>query len=163
MLTMYKTYRKTRESLKGTSPQCVALDPSNPNRAYCGTFGNGLWKTDDGGETWKRIRKEEEEDSSNDSISNRTQVMSVSVSHIKRGRKNGFNTVYVGTEPAALYTSDDGGKSWQRMRSINTLKSSSSWSFPPNLGLPMYIGLNRIRVIRLCFCCYRGWSSSPKS
>ena len=84
-----KTYRKTRESLKGTSPQCVALDPSNPNRAYCGTFGNGLWKTDDGGETWKRIRKEEEEDSSNDSISNRTQVMSVSVSHIERGRKNG--------------------------------------------------------------------------
>jgi len=151
MLTMYKTYRKTRESLKGTSPQCVALDPSNPNRA------------DDGGETRKRIRKEEEEDSSNDSISNRTQVMSVSVSHIERGRKNGFNTVYVGTEPAALYTSDDGGKSWQRMRSINTLKSSSSWSFPPNLGLPMYIGLNRIRVIRLCFCCYRGWSSSPKS
>ena len=126
-----KTGWKTRESLKGTSPQCVAFDPSNPNRAYCGTFGNGLWKTDDGGETWKRIGKEEEEDSSNDSISSRTQVMSVSVSHLERGRKNGFNTVYVGTEPTALYRSDDGGKSWKRMSSINNLKSSSSWSFPP--------------------------------
>ena len=30
-----------------------------------------------------------------------------------------------------MYRSDDGGKSWQRMSSINTLKSSSSWSFPP--------------------------------
>ena len=126
-----KTGWKTRESLKGTSPQCVAFDPSNPNRAYCGTFGNGLWNTDDGGETWKRIGKDDEEDNSNDSISSRTQVMSVSVSHLERGRKNGFNTVYVGTEPTALYRSDDGGKSWQRMSSINTLKSSSSWSFPP--------------------------------
>jgi hypothetical protein len=131
LLESSKTGWKTRESLKGTSPQCVAFDPSNPNRAYCGTFGNGLWKTDDGGETWERIGKEEEEDSSNDSISSRTEVMSVSVSHIERGRKNGFNTIYVGTEPTALHRSDDGGKSWKRMSSLNNLKSSSSWSFPP--------------------------------
>ena len=45
LLESSKTGWKTRESLKGTSPQCVAFDPSNPNRAYCGTFGNGLWKT----------------------------------------------------------------------------------------------------------------------
>ena len=47
----------SHESLKGTRPQCVAFDPSNPNRAYCGTFGNGLWKTDDGGQTWDSIGK----------------------------------------------------------------------------------------------------------
>jgi hypothetical protein len=41
---------KTQESLKGTSPQCIAFDPGNSNRAYCGTFGDGLWKTDDGGQ-----------------------------------------------------------------------------------------------------------------
>jgi hypothetical protein len=58
LLESSKTGWKTRESLKGTSPQCVAFDPSNPNRVYCGTFGNGLWKTDDYGETWKRIGKE---------------------------------------------------------------------------------------------------------
>ena len=52
-----KTGWKTRESLKGTSPQCVAFDPSNPNRAYCGTFGNGLWKTDDGGGSWDRSER----------------------------------------------------------------------------------------------------------
>lgn len=39
----------SHESLKGTDPQCVAFDPSNPNRAYCGTFGNGLWRTNDSG------------------------------------------------------------------------------------------------------------------
>ena len=56
-----KTGWKTRESLKGTSPQCVAFDPSNPNRAYCGTFGNGLWKTDDGGEIGKGLERRKEE------------------------------------------------------------------------------------------------------
>ena len=27
--------------------------------------------------------------------------------------------------------SDDGGESWEKMRSLNNLKSSTSWSFPP--------------------------------
>ena len=33
---------KGHESLKGTNPQSVAFDPLNRDRAYCGTFGNGL-------------------------------------------------------------------------------------------------------------------------
>jgi photosystem II stability/assembly factor-like uncharacterized protein len=104
----------------------MIFDPSNPNRAYCGTFGGGLWKTDDGGQTWDSIGK--------DTISS-SDMMSVSVSSLERGggknNNKGFNTVYVGTEPTAFYRSDDGGESWQKMSSINDLKSSSSWSFPP--------------------------------
>jgi photosystem II stability/assembly factor-like uncharacterized protein len=119
-----KTGWKTKESLKGTSPQCIAFDPKNSNRAYCGTFGDGLWKTDDGGQTWDSIGKASNGISSED-------VMSVAVSrHLKRGN-NGFNTVYVGTEPTALYRSDDGGISWEKMSALNDLKSSISWSFPP--------------------------------
>lgn len=100
-------------------PQCIASDPSNPSHVYCGTFGN----VDDGGQTWDSIGK--------DSISS-SDVMSVSVSHLERGN-NGFNTVYVGTEPSAamathqkmpgrLYSaagdgyfeSYDCGQSWKR-------------------------------------------------
>jgi hypothetical protein len=60
--------------------------------------------------------------------------MSASISNLERRggkNKNRFNTVYVGTEPTAFYRSDDGGESWEKMRSLNDLKSSSSWSFPP--------------------------------
>lgn len=74
---------KTRTSLKGTHPQCMAFDSSNPNRAYCGTYGGGLWKTDDGGESWDNI--------GNQIISSKD-VMSVSVSNLERGDKE-FNTV----------------------------------------------------------------------
>lgn len=111
---------KIRESLKGTNPQSIAFDPRNPNRAYCGTFGNGLWKTDDGGQTWNSIGK--------DVIAN-PYVMSVSVSPLDHGNK--FNKIYVGTEPSALYISNDGGESWERMSALNNLPSSASWSFPP--------------------------------
>jgi hypothetical protein len=50
-----KTGWNSRESLKGTLPQSVAFDHQNPNQAYCGTFNDGLWKTDDFGHTWDSI------------------------------------------------------------------------------------------------------------
>ena len=111
---------KIHECLKGTDPQIVAFDPKNPSRAYCGTFGDGLWKTDDGGQTWNRIGK--------DAFSSQN-VTSVSVSLLSRS--NSFNRVYVGTEPSAFYISNDGGYSWERMDALNKLPSSTSWSFPP--------------------------------
>ena len=115
-------WKKPYESLKGTHPQCVTFDLNNPNRAYCGTFGGGLRKTDDGGQSWNSVGKER--------ISS-SDVMSVSVSSLERGNSNkGFNTVYVGTEPTAFYRSDDGGERWEKMSSLNDLKSSL-WSFPP--------------------------------
>ncbi len=50
---------KTYESLKGSHPQSMAFDLLNPNRAYCGTFDKGLLKTDNGGQTWDSIGKNE--------------------------------------------------------------------------------------------------------
>ena len=49
---------KIHESLKGIYPQGIAFDPLNPDSAYCGTFGNGFWKTNDGGQTWNNIGKD---------------------------------------------------------------------------------------------------------
>ena len=112
---------RVHESLVGTNPECISLDPLNPSRAYCGTFGGGLWKTDDGGQNWNKIGK--------DFISS-PNVTSVSVSPLERGNEE-FNVVYAGTEPSEFYRSDDGGQSWERMINLNNLSSSQSWSFPP--------------------------------
>jgi hypothetical protein len=117
-----KTGWISRESLKGTQPQSVAFDHQNSNRAYCGTFNDGLWKTDDFGHTWDSI--------ANGAISSQ-KVMSVSVSPLMEQRNHGFNKVYVGTEPSELYISNDGGEYWERMTALNNLDSSTSWSFPP--------------------------------
>jgi photosystem II stability/assembly factor-like uncharacterized protein len=111
---------ETQESLKETNPQSIAFDPLNSGRAYCATFGNGLWKTDDDGLTWRNIGKD---------VISSPYVMSVAVSSLSGGNK--FNKVYAGTEPSALYVSNDGGDSWERMHALNDLPSSKSWSFPP--------------------------------
>ena len=47
-------------------------------------------------------------------------MTSVSVSPLERG-SDGFNVVYIGTEPSEFYKSDDGGQSWERMVSLNSL------------------------------------------
>jgi photosystem II stability/assembly factor-like uncharacterized protein len=111
---------KIHKCLKGTDPQIITFDPKNPGRAYCGTFGDGLWKTDDRGQTWIKIGKD---------IILSPYVMSVAVSSLSGGNK--FNKVYVGTEPSALYISNDGGDSWEKMEALNKLPSSRTWSFPP--------------------------------
>jgi len=111
-----KTGWKSHEYLKGSHPQSVTFDPRNPNRVYCGTLGDGLWKSDDGGQSWERLK--------NVIFSN--EVTSVSASRIEQE-----NRVYVGTEPTGLYRSDNGGESWHRMSTLNNLDSSKSWSFPP--------------------------------
>ena len=110
----------SRESLKGTQPQSIAFDPLNSGRVYCATFGNGIWRSDDNGQTWSNIGKD---------VISSPYVMSVAVSSLKGD--NEFNRVYAGTEPSAFYTSIDGGDSWERMNALANLRSSRSWSFPP--------------------------------
>ena len=85
---------ETQESLKETNPQSIAFDPLNSGRAYCATFGNGLWKTDDDGQTWSNIGKD---------VISSPYVMSVAVSSLNS--RNRFNKVYAGTEPSALVIS----------------------------------------------------------
>jgi photosystem II stability/assembly factor-like uncharacterized protein len=113
---------KTQERLKGCEPQSIEIDPRNPERAYCGTFNDGLWKTDDGGQTWTNMNKQESFSTS--------KVMSVSVSAPAKSNDR-FSTVYAGTEPTALYASNDGGESWEKLSALNELESASTWSFPP--------------------------------
>ena len=110
---------QTFEKLRGTSPQCVAFDPVQADVCYCATFGDGLWKSTDSGNNWQPVGK---------GISHK-KVMSVSVSQSERVGGNGV--VYAGTEPSALFRSEDGGSTWREQKGLSALPSSSGWSFPP--------------------------------
>src|SRR5258706_2604875 len=43
------------EHLSGRSPDCVAVDPRDPMRVYCGTAGGGLFRSHDSGRTWEPV------------------------------------------------------------------------------------------------------------
>lgn len=108
------------QHLQGKSPGCVAVDPSDPTRLYCGTWGEGLWMSQDGGQTWGQAGS---------GISHPA-ITSVAVGPPERGQRLGV--VYVGTEPSTLFRSNDGGSTWQELSGLRMLPSSRTWSFPPH-------------------------------
>src|SRR5579883_3053332 len=79
-----------RLALEGLDARCLAADPARPERVYCGTFGRGLWVSDDAGATWAPV---------GDGITS-DRVMAVAVSPIERA--GGYGIVWAGTEPSAL-------------------------------------------------------------
>ncbi|MBB6735426.1 WD40/YVTN/BNR-like repeat-containing protein [Cohnella zeiphila] len=105
--------------LRGMQPTCAAADPFASDRLYCGTDGQGLWVSDDGGDHWTSLQ---------DGIPDGT-ITSVFVSPSRRNGR--FGVVYAGTELSSVYVSEDGGSRWTECGDIRSLSSYAKWSFPP--------------------------------
>jgi photosystem II stability/assembly factor-like uncharacterized protein len=97
----------------GDRPTCLAADPLVHGRVWCGTRSSGVFRSDDGGRSWMSV-----------GLANRL-IMSVATSPTER------DVVWVGTEPSEVWRSGDAGATWQQTSSLETLSSSSEWSFPP--------------------------------
>lgn len=108
--------------LREGSPLCLAKDPNRPSRLYCGTFGNGVWRSDDGGKSWVWIGQGLP----------RGRVTAIAVSALEQTPAHGF--IYVGTDPSAVFVSHDGGEMWEERPGLEELPSAPEWSFPPRPG-----------------------------
>jgi hypothetical protein len=99
-------------ALEGTGAQCLAVDPADPQTVYLGLRSGGLRRTADGGRSWA------------DCGLPASDVFSVAVS-------SADGAVYAGTEPSALYRSNDRGETWRELGGLLELPSRPTWSFPP--------------------------------
>jgi len=99
--------------------RCLAVDPTRDGRLYGGSFDNGLWISDDEGDTWYPAGEGITHD----------RVLSVAVSSSER--VNDQAVIWAGTEPSHLYRSTDGGKTWTDCTGLQSLASKPEWSFPP--------------------------------
>jgi photosystem II stability/assembly factor-like uncharacterized protein len=99
-------------SLPGSGAQCLAVDPADPDTVYAGLREGGVRRTTDGGRTWT------------DCAVPQPGVFSLAVSAAD-------GAVYAGTEPSALYRSDDRGDTWRELEALLELPSRPTWSFPP--------------------------------
>jgi photosystem II stability/assembly factor-like uncharacterized protein len=106
------------QHLQGRSPECLAVDPHDPARVYCGTWGHGVWRSDDAGRSWEPVGP---------GIPH-AEMTAVAVSPERTGR---FGVVYAGTEPSAVCRSEDGGQRWHELSGLRSLPSAPTWSFPP--------------------------------
>lgn len=98
----------------------LAADFHVPGLVYCGTRDDGLWRSDDAGQTWRRIGAR---------AIPQDAVLSVAVSPI--GEHGTPGVVFAGTSPSALFRSYDAGESWTEIESMKHVPSSDTWSFPP--------------------------------
>jgi photosystem II stability/assembly factor-like uncharacterized protein len=94
-------------------PTCLAADPMVQGRAWCGTHRDGVFRSDDGGRSWQLA-----------GLASRL-IMTVTASPAER------DVVWVGTEPSEVWRSADAGATWEQTSRLETLSSSSEWSFPP--------------------------------
>ena len=94
-------------------PTCVAADVLVHGRVWCGTDRGGVFRSDDGGRSWQSV-----------GLANRL-IMALAVSPTDQ------DVVWVGTEPSEVWRSGDAGNTWEQTSTLETLSSSSEWSFPP--------------------------------
>jgi photosystem II stability/assembly factor-like uncharacterized protein len=99
-------------SLRGSGAQCLAVHPLDADVAFAGLRDGGVQRTGDGGRSW------------DDCSLPTTGVFSLAVSAAD-------GAVYAGTEPTALYRSDDSGETWRELDALLDLPSRPTWSFPP--------------------------------
>lgn len=93
-------------------PTCLAADPVR-GRAWCGTQSHGVFRSEDGGASWQPTGLADQV------------IMAITASPADP------NMVWVGTEPSEVWRSHDGGNTWEQTSTLETLSSSSEWSFPP--------------------------------
>jgi photosystem II stability/assembly factor-like uncharacterized protein len=98
---------------------CIAHDLHRPGRAFYGLPEQGIWRTDDAGATWRQVFH---------GLPHR-RVTALAVAAPPRSGDPGI--VYAGTEPGALFGSEDGGETWWQSENLSRLPSAGTWSFPP--------------------------------
>lgn len=114
------TYQPIFDSQGSYSIGCVTLDPSNPSTVWVGTgennnqrsvaYGDGVYKSDDGGRTWKNMGLKDSE-----------HIASIIVHPADP------NTIYVGAYgpvwreggERGVYKSTDGGSTWTNVKSVS--------------------------------------------
>ncbi len=104
-----------QRGLKTWNVNEVAVEPSAPNRVYAGTRGDGVWRSDDFGETWTKP--------------NRGRVGPGKVKCVTIDPHDA-NTVYAGGEPIALWVTHDAGENWEEIASVREFPGVSSVDYP---------------------------------
>ena len=105
--------------LDGRLPGSVAVDLRSPAQVYCGTAGDGLFRSRDSGRNWEPVG------------AGIDHPMVTAVDVVRADEPDGLGIVYAGTEPSAVFRSDNGGDSWVDLAGLRALPSADTWSFPP--------------------------------
>lgn len=90
----------------------LSVCPSHRERAWLAAYEAGVYRTDDGGDSWQRV----------DSYPS-------DYAHSVLAHPLEPATVYAGSEPAAIFQSQDGGASWRERPEFRATPGAAEWGF----------------------------------
>jgi hypothetical protein len=108
-------------ALEGQDVRCLASDPADPRVIFAGTQGNGVFRSDDAGLSWRPCGMAGQF------------VKSLAISPSEPG------TLYAGTMPAYLSVSRDGGDSWSEIESFRRVRGRRLWFSPAESPWKAYV------------------------
>jgi photosystem II stability/assembly factor-like uncharacterized protein len=108
--------------------KAIVQDHKVADRLYAATLSEGVWRSDDGGHSWREINK---------GILYRHGFSLVQ--HPVTGE------LYYGTEPASIFKSTDYGESWALCEGLQKLRERIDWTFPN----PPHVA--HVRGLGLCY------------
>jgi photosystem II stability/assembly factor-like uncharacterized protein len=132
-----------RLGLEGKGPvRAVIHDHREPGRLYAASLAEGVWRSDDGGATWREI---------NDGILYRHGFCIVQ--HPVTGE------LYYGSEPASVFKSTDYGESWHLCQGLQKLAERDEWTFPnpPHVAHVRGLGLCAADPLVIFGAVEEGW------
>ena len=107
-----KTWRQGPVTRLPHAAARVASSPIDPQRAWLAAYEAGVYRTDDGGDTWTHLESYPSD-----------------YAHSVLAHPANTQSVYVGSEPAALFRSDDGGASWSECAGLTSIPEAGNWGF----------------------------------
>lgn len=140
------TFKPVFDNYGAYSIGALAMDPNNPNVVWAGTgennhqralgYGNGVYKTIDGGKKWKNM-----------GLKNSRHIGEILVD------PRNSNVVYVAAEGSAwgpggergVYKTMDGGKTWQLVLEISIHTGAANLCFEPGNPDVIYAGAEQRR------------------
>ncbi len=114
------TFKPVFENYGAYSIGCLKMDPQNPHVVWAGTgennhqraigYGNGIWKTTNGGKSWKNM-----------GLKDSRQIGMIAIdpynSNIVYAAAEG--SIWASDSNRGLYKTTDGGKSWKKVLNIS--------------------------------------------
>ena len=90
----------------------LVAGPANPQTAYLAAYEAGVYRSDDGGASWRKL-----------------DTYPSPYAHSVLAHPSEPDTIYVGSEPATVYRSTDGGASWQELDGFRAVPEAGDWGF----------------------------------
>jgi hypothetical protein len=108
--------------LTGQDVRCLTVDPLNPEVVYAGTQGQGVFRSGDGGRSWRPVGL------------HGLIVKSLAASPHQPG------VVYAGTkDPPLIYRTQDGGAQWEELTSFRRVRGRWLWVSPAEPPYSAYV------------------------